>query len=1177
MSHGSPQFSAGIDGWTGREAADAMEAMMLAGGAGAFADEVDAPMGLGMGRIDENVTGRLAGSMPGGDAMQATLQSPFAFAHPSLSPNRAPRGPGTRARLAPSAAGRSPDGAAGSIVGVDAVEGVVFDVEEVRDSLIVAAMSERLGMGGVGVQSSLSPAPIGIMRARGQRSDPGANIVPPAYEALARSGALSGYAFAAVPPRFAGMGEPGMGAGGDAGRRRPSSPSGDSQAADGWAGVSRRDDLGESFAERASPQRSHAAMRLLSPEMDPSSLALPADGRVTLQLTGPQRVKARRLTGNERILATEDVVAGVPMHVAEDKQARMTEQQLRQSTRLRRKAAEAALQAEQAETRRRRAREARLKAKADAAARLSAASSASRSGSGSGSGAGAGASAAAAAAPAPWRAGGSMNSRAPPDALGIGSVPAGSTSPSRGRSSAQLARQQAQQEAARSAANPSSTGGADGSVPRGMPRQPRPELSPLRARPAPAVASHIRRSQRLRAEMEEARAELGAAMALTEGSGTLDAPPPSEGLSRLISSSDEWARTRAADAMARRAAIEDERRRRAEEDAMASRRRKPPPRRKKRGASSSKRPPRPRDGQEGKGAEGDSDADARAAESDAVVSPPPPRFAGDGTASVTSLEPGESPAFRGGAASALDGRDGAAVLADARAKARASTGETGHPATFTGSARRSEGAGGAREEHFGAKAHAGGSRRGRRGVGSSTASLPAMSSSQSAQVYAEPQRLAPAALVSSGAQWEAARLKARPRGRRNKGAAVATGSASLLPAMSRAAASGMDPGASGRSGTQGPRERLSSTMGATSTRGRGAAGDRARQRGQDVERWGQTRAEAGRAGGGPAPRQRPGGAVEEAAARAARAEGRDATAALDAAEAAAVIAAATPAADRAVIDKGLDRVAAGSGADVPVRAGSAVPAGLIDAESLDAALAERSLTGIGRRVRGSSSGAAGAESLSGPRARGGSAQGRAGTPPRGARRPSRHEASVREAAALFEEASMLAEGGFAAPMRRMSSGTRPGTSSSSRPRSRGRAGSPIVGGMRPTTPVDYSLGPGAAATNPGIRADRFAADARARAERPDIPDSKRVRPWAAAQAEATASAKAEAARAADPAYQRAVAERVTREALRDVEHASEAGQPRGSGSHAGDDVVADDVDLLAGGSSGALDLVAPPE
>ena len=172
---------------------------------------------------------------------------------------------------------------------------------------------------------------------------------------------------------------------------------------------------------------------------------------------------------------------------------------------------------------------------------------------------------------------------------------------------------------------------------------------------------------------------------------------------------------------------------------------------------------------------------------------------------------------------------------------------------------------------------------------------------------------------------------------------------------------------------------------------------------------------------------------------------------------------------------------------------------------------------------------------------------------------------------------MLAEGGFAAPMRRKSSGTRPGTSSSSRPRSRGRAGSPIVGGMRPTTPVDYSLGPGAAATNPGIRADRFAADARARAERPDIPDSKRVRPWAAAQAEATASAKAEAARAADPAYQRAVAERVTREALRDVEHASEAGQPRGSGSHAGDDVVADDVDLLAGGSSGALDLVAPPE
>jgi len=71
--------------------------------------------------------------------------------------------------------------------------GVLFDIEEARDHLIVAATSERLGMGGLAITSALGPAVAdGGGSSGGQQTvtagSAGGGIIGQAEEALARVG-----------------------------------------------------------------------------------------------------------------------------------------------------------------------------------------------------------------------------------------------------------------------------------------------------------------------------------------------------------------------------------------------------------------------------------------------------------------------------------------------------------------------------------------------------------------------------------------------------------------------------------------------------------------------------------------------------------------------------------------------------------------------------------------------------------------------------------------------------------------------------------------------------------------------------------------------------------------------------------------------------------------------------
>jgi hypothetical protein len=140
-----------------------------------------------------------------------------------------------------------------------------------------------------------------------------------------------------------------------------------------------------------------------------------------------------------------------------------------------------------------------------------------------------------------------------------------------------------------------------------------------------------------------------------------------------------------------------------------------------------------------------------------------------------------------------------------------------------------------------------------------------------------------------------------------------------------------------------------------------------------------------------------------------------------------------------------------------------------------------------------------------------------------------------------------------------------------------------IGAGRSGMPPEYALGPGAASAGAGIAADVFEADARARANRPNIPDSQRVRPWAAAGAEAKVVAKERAVyqadvrgndrRAADRAMERTDAG-IIQASARALDGDAES---TGLGDHAsGDDrheEGKDDSPIHHQGN-GALDLIA---
>jgi len=117
-----------------------------------------------------------------------------------------------------------------------------------------------------------------------------------------------------------------------------------------------------------------------------------------------------------------------------------------------------------------------------------------------------------------------------------------------------------------------------------------------------------------------------------------------------------------------------------------------------------------------------------------------------------------------------------------------------------------------------------------------------------------------------------------------------------------------------------------------------------------------------------------------------------------------------------------------------------------------------------------------------------------------------------------------------------------------------------------------------AAPAPGILADAFAADARARASRPEIAPDRRVRPWATAQAEAEATGRLEAEREQDEQILRRAASAAARRAEREMDAASAAGRPPASeappASGRGSGGGADDDDGFSA-DGGALDLMTP--
>jgi hypothetical protein len=998
-----------------QENEELMSAMELGGDAAFGGDDTlfEVPM---FGKIDENVAGITTGALVSKEDLRLSIVSPFAYAHPSLSPTREPKRPGSQGRLhsvsSKVARAMEMDGGSGSIVGFDPDMGVIFDVQELRDALIVAATSERLGMGGVGVRSALGPSPIGIARQRPSASDPGAKIVPPAYEALARSGALSGYTFAAVPSNSA-------------------------AAALGQTGAS----------QLTQKSQLTASTPLLAPHLDPSRLSrvpgdvvnVPLESRKALERRQAMEKKERQKQLRQQIMPwavdgheDDPIVAGVPVVIDSARRDRMDEDTLRMSLGLRRKAAAAAAVQEE---RQRRREEARKNRQALIAERKGQPVSESKE-----------------TTDKPvWRGGGTTHSRAPPEAEGIGGLKAPSASQPAGDvpflgisssapvlqskpSSAQLARQQAQEEAQAL----SNTVG-DSSANLTMPR-PRPALSPLRARPSPAVVSHLRRAEKLRAEMGDYSVHpLDAFLASTQPATTSSSNVP-----RVVSSAEEWARSRAASALARREEIEAARRARAEEEKAAMQ-------------SSKRRKRRLRKNKAGR------------VKKPLIGRIPSPEFAGDGS-TVSSLQPGAAPRFRGedSAEDAAGERSGAAILAAARAKAQEFDALfAGDEITRSYSASRLE---------MQAMMHAAP----RTGTKSAHGTrMPPR------EPYKAPAAIPEDPLVSMGTRWQEAKrpdqARERPAGRHGRDEP----GASLVPAMSRAASYGFESGARGDNGTMGPRQKLSSTMSVASLADHSKAAQRARD------------AEAKRVGGSAHAATRP---VDPGA----RAMAESGFGTADEVQAAAAIAAMTSPEDRAIIDKGLRRAQTGAGADAPIMAGSAVPPGVLDAPSLDAALGERAMTGISRPI-----------SKQGP-AKPSHEYSKPSSP---GQRKSQNKASVREAMALFEETSRAVAG--------ESDATSP-------PRV---TRIPSDNSLR-RAPLEYSLGQAGASATPGIRAEVFEADAKARAERPDIPSDRRLRPWASAQAEADALAKQSAEKAADKTVQRARKEAVAAVATKDIDAAT---------------------------------------